>query len=407
MNQVPRRLITLLSALPVGLAACDRRKPPAPIIPTVTVAHPIQREVLEWDEFTGHLAPVEFVDVRARVSGLVVATPFKEGAIVKKGDLLVEIDARPFQAVLDSKLADEKRAAAQVDIARIDYNRIKELLPRNSASPIEFQRAEAMLRQAEAAQAAAHAAVESAQLDVEWCHVLAPITGRISRKSVTPGNLVTGGTGSGTLLTTITSIDPIYCYIDTDEQSVLKYQKLAREGKRVSARDAQIPCLLQLSNETGFPHRGVIDFVDNRLDPATGTIRARGVFPNPDGSLTPGFFARLRVPGSGEYLATLVPDDAMMTDQSRKILLVVGPDDIVRAAPIVPGALFGDLRAIESGISLSDRVVINGVMQARPGTKVNPREGSISLDGFIAAPIDAQASQPASAPSAVALKDAL
>ncbi len=380
----------------LALTACDRKPTPSTIVPTVTVARPVQHDVLEWDEFTGHLAPVEYVDVRARVSGLVVATPFTEGAIVKQGELLVEVDVRPFQAALDSKLADEKRAAAQVDIAKIDYNHMKELLPRNSASPIEFQRSEAMLRQAEAGVAAAKAAVEAARLDVEWCRVLAPITGRVSRKSVTPGNLITGGSGTGTLLTTITSIDPVYCYMDADEQSVLKYQQLAREGKRVSARDARIPCLLQLSNESGFPHRGVIDFVDNRLDTATGTIRARGVFSNADGSLTPGFFARVRIPGSGNYKALLVPDGAVTTDQNQKVLLVVGPDDMVVAKAIKPGALFGDLRSIESGITPDDRVVINGLMQARPNTKVAPKEGAISLAAFDPTPSDVAVTQPAS-----------
>lgn len=412
MTHPTRLRLLLLSALPLALAACNRQKPPDPVIPTVTVACPVQHEVLEWDEFTGHLAPVESVEVRARVSGLVVATPFKEGAIVKKDDLLVEIDVRPFQAELDSKLADEKRADAQVDIARIDFNHMKELLPRNSASPIEFQRAEAILKQSEAARAAAKAAVESARLDVEWCRVTAPITGRISRKSVTPGNLITGGSGTGTLLTTITSIDPIYCYIDADEQSVLKYQRLAREGKRISARDAPIPCLLQLSNESDFPHHGVVDFVDNRLDPATGTIRARGVFSNPDGSLTPGFFARVRIPGSGDYKALLIPDSAITTDQNQKIVLVVGPDNVVAARPIKPGALFGDLRSIDAGLTPQDRIVINGLMQARPNTKINPQEGKVSLANFEAIhaggiptqpteqPLPAEVTNPSAAPQA-------
>ena len=350
--------------------------PPPPPPPVVTVARPLQEDVIEWDEYTGNLEAVESVDVRARVSGLIVSAPFGEGSIVKQGDLLVEIDVRPFQAELDSRIADEARAAAQVELADIEFRRIKNLPP-DSTSPIELERAEASLREAKAVLAGAGAAAESARLNVEWCRVTAPITGRIGRKLVTPGNLITGGGEQATLLTTIASIDPIYCYVDADERSVLKYQQMAREGKRVSAREAYIPCFLKLADESGFVHEGVIDFVDNRVDPGTGTMRGRGVFPNPQGWLTPGFFARMRVPGSGSYRALLVPDAAVTTDQDQKLLMVVGPDDTVEPRPVKLGALFGQLRAIETGIGPDDRVVINGMMHARPGAKVAPQEGAI------------------------------
>ncbi len=364
------------------VGGCSRREaPPPPPPPAVTVARPAQREVIEWDEYTGYLEAVESVEVRARVSGLIVSTPFHEGAVVQQGDVLAEIDVRPFQAELEARIASEAQAQAQVDLARIEFNRI-EAIPVDARTPFEHDTVAANLKQAEALLAAAKAQVESARLNVEWCRVTAPITGRIGRKVVTDGNLITGGTGTGTLLTTIRSVDPIYCYIDADEQSVLKYAKLAREGKRTSARQAPIPTFLQLADETGFPHEGEVDFVDNRVDPGTGTVRGRGVFANSDGWLLPGFFARVRIPGSGRYQATLVPDSAVTADQDQRVLFVVGPDNTVRPKPVKLGALFGEFRSIEQGIDLDDRVVINGLMHARPGAKVNPQETTLSMESY-------------------------
>lgn len=386
------------------LPRCSRRDPPPPPPPpTVTVARPLQHEVVEWDEYSGHLEAVDFVEVRARVSGLILSTPFQAGAIVKQGDLLVEIDVRPFQADLDSRKADQARADAQVKLAEIELKRIQDMPP-SAAVPIERQRAEASLSQAQAVLAGAEAAVESARLLVEWCRITAPISGRVSKRYVDPGNLITGGSGTGTLLTTIASIDPIYCYIDADERAVLKYQRLAREKKRVSARDAQIPFLMQLADETDFTHEGMVDFVDNRIDPTTGTIRGRGVIANPGGYFTPGFFARVLIPGSGSYVATLVPDSAVVTDQNQKVLYVVASENSVEMRPVKLGSVFGELRSIESGIDLNDRVIINGLLQARPGAKVNPQEGSFSLDS-LPAPRGASASPDAPAPAQTSTPD--
>jgi multidrug efflux system membrane fusion protein len=378
-----RRVATFVAvaAAILQLRCAPQAQPPPSTIPTVTVAHPVKQEVIEWDDYTGHLDAVDFVEVRARVSGLVMSTPFQAGSIVKEGDLLVEIDVRPFQADLDSRIAEEARAAAQVTLAEIELKRIHDM-PAGASVPIELQRVEAALAEARAVLAGAKAAVESARLLVEWCRVTAPISGRIGERLVDPGNLITGGIGTATLLTTIASIDPIYCYIDADEHAVLKYQRLAREQKRVSARDARIPFFMQLADETTFAREGVVDFVDNRIDPATGTILGRGVLPNPGGYLTPGFFARVRIPGSGTYVATMVPDSAVISDQNQKVLYVVGPGDTVEARPVRLGAVLGKLRAIESGIDTGDRVIINGLMQARPGAKVNPQEGSISLESL-------------------------
>lgn len=368
--------VTGLAAGLLGLVAavggCEHAKAPQqaapPPPPPVTVTQPVRREVMEWDEYTGHLEAVETVELRARVSGLIVAAPFEEGSVVQQGTVLVEIDARPFQAELDARLAGVARAAAQVKLAQIEYDRVDRLSP-DVRTSTEWDAASAGVQEARAQEEAAKAAVESARLNVEWCQVKAPITGRVSSRYVTPGNLITGGTGSGTLLTTITSIDPIYCYIDVDEHSMLKYQELAREGER---RTASVPVDLQLANESAFPHEGVVDFVDNRVDPNTGTIRTRGVFANPEGALTPGFFARVRVPGSGRYEALLVPDAAVATNQNTKLLYVVDPNDVLRTKQVKLGALFGDWRAIETGVGPDDRIVISGQMRTRPGMQVAP-----------------------------------
>ena len=376
---VPVIVLILLSGLgcrkPAAASGASSPPPPA-----VTVAQPVEREVIEWDEFNGRLEAVETVEVRARVTGFVEKADFEEGALVKAGDLLFVLDSRPFDAALAQEQAEQLRAEAQLAFASNEFKRQEQIHTSGAGSELEIENARQQQREAEAAVAAAKARVQEARLNVEWTRVTAPISGRISRKYVTPGNLITGGQGETTLLTVITSVDPIYCYIDADEQSVLKYARLAREGKRVSARQRQIPCFMQLSDESGFPHAGMIDFVDNRIDPNTGTIRGRGIFPNTNGWLLPGFFARVRVPGSGRYQAILVPDAAVTTDQNQKQLMVLGPDNVVQPRRVTLGALFGDYRAIESGIMLNDRVVINGLMQARPGAKVSPQEATLSID---------------------------
>jgi RND family efflux transporter MFP subunit len=361
------------------LAGCkresaERAQRPAPV---VTIANPVVREVIEWDEYTGRLEAVEFVKVRARVGGLVTSTPFKEGSLIKAGDLLVEIDVRPYQAELDATRAAEDRAASQVKLAKIEYDRI-ESIPEEARSATEFDTAAAVLQAAQAELARAKADVAAAQLNVEWCRVQAPISGRVSRRLVTPGNLISGGSGESTLLTTITSVDPVYCYVDADERSILKYAEMARTGERISARQARIPTYLQLADETGFPHEGYVDFVDNRVNPATGTISGRGVFSNSNGWLLPGLFARVRIPGSGRYKAVLVPDSAVVADQDSSLLLVVDAQHIVRPRPVKLGSKFGELRVIKEGITTEDHVIINGLMQARPGSEVKPVEGVIS-----------------------------
>ena len=354
---------------------------PAQQPPTVTVARPVQREVVEWDEYTGFLEAAEKVEVRARVSGYMTAATFEEGGMVKQGDVLFVIDDRPFKAELNAAKAEVAKGEAQVAYAANEFKRLEQLRPGGGASELELENARQRLREAEADVAAAQARVDSAQLNVDWCRVTAEISGRVSRKYVTPGNLINGGGGAGgnaTLLTTITSMDPIYGYIDVDEQSVLKYQRLSQEKKRVSARDMQIPVFMGLSSEEGFPHEGYVDFVDNVINPETGTLRGRGVFANPfPHYLTSGLFARVRLPGSGRYTTLLIPEAAIGTDQDQRFSLVVKDDGSVERRALKLGAQFGRFRGVEEGLSLEDRVIINGLQRARPGATVDAQEQQI------------------------------
>jgi RND family efflux transporter MFP subunit len=377
------------------LTGCGQKQPAsaAPPPPAVSVAFPLQREVIEWDTYTGYLEAPESVIVAARVSGLITAAPFKEGAIIKKGDLLFVIDVRPFQADLDTKLADQARDEAQLALARITLTRLLGLSKDNAVSQQDIDNAKAMVDQAAATLAGAKAAVDASRLNVEWCHVNSPIDGRVSNKLVTVGNLINGGAGQATQLTTVQSVNPMYCYVDVDEHSVLKYQKLSAEKKRISARDGKVACFIQLANETTFPHVGVIDFVDNHVDPNTGTLRARGIIENSSGFLTPGFFARMRIPGSGRYQALLVPDAAIGNDQDHRTMLVVNKDNVAETRVVELGALFGDLRSIVSGLKPDDRVIINGQMHARPGSIVAPIEATFKVDPSTFSDPDSAAAQ--------------
>ncbi len=366
-------LITALAGLawPVGCRhEAEDAAPPEP--PTVSVARPVERVITDYAEFTARVAAVESTEVRARVSGQIVAVPFQSGAFVQKGDVLVEIDVRPFQAELEARIAEDARAAANLSLAQIEFNRI-EGIPVGARTVFEYDTASARLQEARAARAAAAAAVELARLNVEWCRVVAPISGRISYRHVTTGNLVTGGTGSGTLLTTIVSVDPIYANFDVDERTVQRVKQLVRESKIASNEEAEVPVWLGLATENGFPHRGTVNFVDNQVNPRTGTLRVRGEFPNADGALWPGYFARVRVPGSGPHEALLISERALGTDQGQKIVFVVGADNTVAVRPVQLGALHDGLREITGGLRPGDQVVVNGLLQVRPGQSVAPQ----------------------------------
>jgi len=362
-----------LAGLALLLAGCERpQAAPAPAPPKVAVSRPVVREVIEWDEYTGRLVAVESVEIRARVSGYLQSIHFNDGAIVKKGHLLFVIDPRPYQADLDRANAESQLANARLDLAKSDYARAQRLLQVRAISEEEADTRAATQRQTQEQLQAARAAVAAAKLNVEFTRITAPISGRISRKFVTEGNLINGGTAQSTLLTTIVSLDPIHCYIEADERAYLKYVRLSREGKRPSSREVRNPAYLALADETGFPHKGYIDFVDNRLDPNTGTMTGRAIFPNPELTLTPGLFARVRIPGSGNYEALMIPDEAIGTDLSQKFTFVVNDQNVVEYRAVQLGPVINGLRVIREGLKPEDWVIVKGIQRARTGTKVDP-----------------------------------
>ncbi len=366
----------LLPALIVAalLTACGK-KAPQPVAPPalVHVQSPLARETVEWDEYTGRLEAVDSVELRARVSGYLNRIAFKEGSLVQKGDLLFEIDPRPYQAAFDLATAEHERALAQAELAKNDFERAQRLITTKVISDEDFDTKAKFYVSAQAGARSAKAAADSAKLNLDFTRIHAPISGRIGRALVTQGNLVAGGAAGSTVLTTLVSLDPLYCYADADERSILKYIKLSQEGKRESARDVQIPVEMALAGDHGFPHKGVVDFLDNRVDPNTGTMRARGVFPNPDQTLSPGFFARVRVAGSGKYHALLIPDRAISSDQATKYVFVVNTGNQVEVRPVRLGPIVDDLRVITEGLKVEDRVIVDGLLRVRPGVVVNPQ----------------------------------
>jgi len=368
-----------LIVLAVALAGCDQKPPQAAAAaPAVTVAQPVKRTVTDWDEFTGRFDAIEEVQVRARVGGFVTNVEFKDGDMVHAGDLLYLIDSRPFEAVAaqaDGQLAD---ARAKVELAKRELDRGLNLVQTSAVSEQVVDQRRQALQAAHAAEIVAEGALKAAQLNVEFTHVPAPISGRVSRHLVSVGNLVSGSdTGTSTLLTTIVSLDPIYIYFDVDEATYLKNNKLWFEGKRPSSRDTPNPVQVALTGETKPSHEGRMDFIDNRLDVSTATLRSRAVIPNHDLSILPGQFGRVRLIGSSPYEALLIPDTAVATDQSRKIVFVVKDDDTVEARPVVLGPLDEGLRVVREGLQAEDKVIIDGIQRARVGAKVNPRAGTI------------------------------
>jgi multidrug efflux system membrane fusion protein len=350
------------------------------------VSQPVLREVIEWDEYTGRLEAAQSVDVRARVSGYLQSVHFTDGASVEKGVLLFVIDPRPYQAELNRAKAALEQAIAQSERARKDFARAQQLIKTRAISQEEFDTRAADQRQAEEAIQAARAAVEAARLNVEFTQVRAPISGRISREFVTVGNLINGGTADSTLLTRIISLDPIYCYFDVDERSYLKYSRLWREDNGTDPREANVPVYLGLTDERGFPHRGDLDFIDNRLDPNTGTMIGRAVFPNPNQRLIPGLFARIRLPGSSQYEALLLPDEAIGTDQTQRFAFVVDDQHTVEYRRVVLGPMIDGLRVIRDGLNTADWVIVNGMQRVRAGAKVDPQRQALPQDQALSRP---------------------
>jgi RND family efflux transporter MFP subunit len=369
-------LLGVLLILVLPLAGCGKKVSlPVPPPPTVSVILPVEREVVEWDEYTGRIESPEAVEVRARVNGYLNQVHFKEGKEVKKGDLLFTIDRRPYQAEFDRVEAERQRAESQADLAKSDADRARNLIVTKAISQEDFDTKTKTYSSALAAVKAAHAAVDSASLNLEFTEIRSPIDGRIGRALVTEGNLVSGGVaGAGaTMLTTIVSQDPLYCYVDVDERSILKYLRLRREGRRVSALDAQIPVEVALADEKDFPRKGHVDFVDNRVDPTTGTVRCRGVIANPERTLGPGFFARLRIPGSGRYPALLLPDRAFGSDQAQKFVYVINAERKVEFRPVIIGPIIDGLRVVTGGLKPGEQVVVEGLVRVRPGIVVDAK----------------------------------
>ena len=376
-----------VAVLSLGALTLGHKKepPPAPPLPTVTVAPVVQREVAEWDEFTGRLQAVDQVDIRPRVSGYITRVAFAEGKEVKKGEVLFEIDPRPYQAELSRAAAELERERSAASLAASDVKRAATLVRAQAISREEYDSRTSAEAQGGASVRAAEAAVRTARLNLEWTRVRSPIAGRVSNALVTPGNLVQAGPPEATLLTTVVSMDPMYLYFDSDEQTYLRYAALARSSG-TNWRNARLPVYLGLANESGFPHEGRLDFVDNQVDPNTGTIRTRAVFSNRSRALTPGLFARVKLVGSQKSNALLVRDAAIGTDQDRKFVLVLGKGDTLAYRPVVPGRLTDDgLRIVTSGLTPEDRVVVNGLMRVRPGVKVAPAVTTMEADSTAAA----------------------
>jgi multidrug efflux system membrane fusion protein len=357
----------------------EKEPPAAAPLQAVTVAQVPQREIADWDEFTGRLEAVDQVEIRPRVSGYITRVLFEEGKEVRKGEVLFEIDPRPYQAELAGAEAELERARSAAALAASEVERAGKLVTAQAISREEYDSRTSAEAQGGATVRAAEAAVQTARLNLNWTRVRSPISGRVSNALVTPGNLVEGGPASATLLTTVVSLDPMYVYFDSDEQTYLRYASRARSSG-ANWRETRLTVYLGLANESGYPHEGRLDFVDNQIDPGTGTIRTRAVFSNRSRALTPGLFARVKLVGTHKMNALLVRDAAIGTDQDRKFVLVVGPGDTLAYRPVVPGRLTEGLRIVSSGLKPGERVVVNGLMRVRPGMKVAPTLTSMVPD---------------------------
>jgi membrane fusion protein, multidrug efflux system len=356
----------ILAGLGILLSGCTpgeaKSTPPAAPTPEVTTAEVAMRELREWADFTGRLEAVDSVEVRARVGGYVESVSFAEGGRVERGDLLFQIDPRPFKAEVDRLTAERERAKAERELAHSYSDRAERLLARNATSREEYEQLAADASVAEAKVDAVQAALEVAQLNLSFTRVTAPIAGRVSRKIVTAGNLV----DSSTLLTTLVSDDPVYVYFDVDEQAYLEHVS------ERSARGEPVEAYVGLINEDGYPHPARLDFVDNQVDADHGTIRARAVLDNAEGRFTPGLFARLKLVSPQHYRAALVDDRAIGTDLGRKFVFVVDAQNVVQYRPIETGRAVAGLRVVKSGLDNGDVVIVNGLQRVRPGVTVAP-----------------------------------
>jgi RND family efflux transporter MFP subunit len=367
--------VLAIGILVIFLANRGGKAAPAPPPPqAVTVAPVEQRELVEWDEFTGRTEPVDSVEIRPRVSGYIQEVRFQSGQLVKKGDVLFVIDPRWHQAAFDKLEAEAELAKVQAENAKRESDRSVQLLTTRAISTEEGDARVARFQEAKAALLAAEAARDSAKLDLDYTQVRAPIDGRVSRALLTEGNYVSGDSGTSSLLTTLVSVNPVYVYADIDEDSLLKFNNLAQAKKIETNGDGKIPIELQLADETDFPHHGFIESFDNRVDPNTGSILLRAVFSNDDGRIVPGLFARIRVPLSERYPALLVTERAIGTDQAQKYVLTVTATNTVAYQAVVLGPAVDGKRIVRSGLQPGDKIIVNGLERVRPGMPVTPQQ---------------------------------
>src|SRR6266436_2791118 len=371
------RIAALVTAGAVAImfTGCGRssaRQQPPP--PSVTVAPVEQKEIVEWSGFTGRTEPVDSVEIRPRTSGYIQEVRFQSGQLVKKGDVLFVIDPRWHQAEFDRLQAESERARVQLENAKREADRTTQLLTNKAISTEEADGRVARFQQAKAALLATEAARDSAKLDLDYTQVRAPIDGRISRALLTEGNYINGVAAAATLLTTIVSVDPVYAYVDVDEDTLLKFNALARIKKLETDGDGRIPVELQLADETDFPHRGHIESFDNRVDPNTGSILLRAVFANDGGRIVPGLFARIRVPLSERHPALLVDERAVGTDQARKYVLTLTSSNTVAYQSVELGPVIDGKRVVRDGLNAGDKIVVNGMQRVRPGMPVMAQE---------------------------------
>jgi RND family efflux transporter MFP subunit len=369
--------VCALAAIAFVSVGCHKSTPPQAPPPTaVTVAPVQQEEIVEWEEFTGRTEAVERVEVKPRVSGYIQKVRFQSGQLVKKGDVLFEIDPRWQKAEFDRRAAEYEQAKVRLAAAEREAKRTKDLLANKAISAEEGEQRQAKFEEAKAGLLAAEAARDLVKLDLEHMEVRSPIDGQVSRAFVTEGNYVSGMAGSGTLLTTIVSVNPIHVYADVDENALLKFNALARANKLISNDEGKVPVELQLADENGYPHRGYIESFDNRVDATSGSILLRAIFPNTEGRIVPGLFARIRIPGSEKHQAILIDERAIGTDQAQKFVLTLSPTNTVEYRSIKLGSIVNGKRIVREGLATGEQIVVNGLARVRPGMPVTPQEVS-------------------------------
>jgi multidrug efflux system membrane fusion protein len=390
-NVTPRGILALalvtLAGLNVGCSSSAQPKAPAPV--EVSVAEVICKQIGESDEFTGRLEAVHAVEVRPRVSGYLQSVHFKEGEIVGEGDLLFQIDPRPFQAEVDRLKGELSQAKAQRARAESDFERAERLHNNDGMSAEEYDRRAAVRNEAEARIASTQAALRGAELNLEFTRVTAPITGRVGRAEITEGNLVEGGAGQVKPLTTLVSLDPIYVYFDVDEQTYLKYAHVT-QIRRTGSGELPGAALLGLADENGFPHVGRLSFVDNQVSSSTGTIRLRATFANKNLTLTPGLFARIRLQGGGAQSGCLAKDEAVITDLNQKYVFVLGKNNTLEYRTVTLGPMTDGLRVVRHGLREGDTIVVSGLQRVRPGATVTPKKVSMAGQAYPPADTSAQ-----------------